>query len=293
MYTMLPAELERIIQPYLEGTIEEVDSVGGGSIANSSRIRTDRNAYFLKWGTNQVADTFLAEADGLRTLASADSPLHIPAVLHVSPETDEGPGFLLMEWIAAGVKNREFWMQFGRGLAELHRTTEDRYGFDEANFIGSLPQVNDWAESWPEFFRTRRLQPQVQMARERDRWNSRWNKHLNRLYARLDGWLPDEPEPSLLHGDLWSGNVMADESRTATLIDPAVYYGHREADLAMTELFGGFNHRFYAAYREAWPLDDGYEQRRDLYNLYHLINHLNHFGKSYADSVETLIRRYG
>lgn len=290
---MLPDEVERIVASHIDDSIEDVSAVGGGCIANSCRIQTARNRYFLKWGTGEVAETFLAEAKGLRVLGEAESPLHIPPVVKVSAAADERPGFLLMEWIESGAKTKTFWERFGRGLAELHRSSADRYGFEEDNFIGSRPQINEWADGWPEFFRNRRLEPQIQMARTNDRWTGRWDKYLNRLYSRLEGWLPETPKPSLLHGDLWSGNVMADQSGTAALIDPAVYYGHREADLAMTELFGGFEHHFYGAYREAWPLESGYEQRRDLYNLYHLINHLNHFGKSYADSVETLLRRYG
>ena len=123
------------------------------------------------------------------------------------------------------------------------------------------------------------------MAREAGRWTSGWDASLERLYARLDELLPARPEASILHGDLWSGNVLATEAGVAAIVDPAAYYGHREADLALTELFGGFDGRFYAAYREAWPLEPGYAARREVYNLYHLINHLNHFGGHYARSV--------
>ncbi len=290
---MLPDEIAPLVEPHLDGAVQGVTSVGGGCIANSSRVTTEAGTYFLKWGTAQVANTFLAEAAGLRAMGAANTSLRIPEVYHVQESRGDAPGFLLMEWIESGIKNRQFWEGFGRGLVEMHRVTREQYGFEEDNYIGALPQINDWMDEWPAFFRRCRLKPQVQIAREKERWNDRWDRHLDRLYSRIDGWLPDTPEPSLLHGDLWSGNVMADASGTAALIDPAVYYGHREADLAMTELFGGFNEHFYAAYKESWPLEPGYEQRRDLYNLYHLINHLNLFGKSYADSVETLLRRYG
>jgi fructosamine-3-kinase len=290
---MLPSDVAPLVKPHLDGPIQDVRAVEGGCIANSSRIATEESVFFLKWGAAQVAETFLSEAAGLRAMRAADLSLRVPEVYHVQGTSDEGPGFILMEWIESGVKDPEFWEGFGRGLVELHRYVGDRYGFEEDNFIGGLPQINDWMDDWPTFFCRCRLEPQVRIAREKDRWSSRWNKHLDRLYSRIDGWLPGAPEPSLLHGDLWSGNVMADAAGNAALIDPAVYYGHREADLAMTELFGGFDARFYAMYRDAWPLEPGYEQRRDLYNLYHLMNHLNLFGKSYADSVETIMRRYG
>ena len=126
-------------------------------------------------------------------------------------------------------------------------------------------------------------------AREAGRWTSGWDAPLEGLYARLDELLPERPEASVLHGDLWSGNVLVTEAGAAALVDPAAYYGHREADLALTELFGGFDARFYAAYREAWPLEPGYAARREVYNLYHLINHLNHFGGSYARSVQAAL----
>lgn len=289
----LPETVKKALAPALNGSVQQVTPVGGGCIANSCQVVTDRNVYFLKWGEGQVAASFVAEAKGLRALRQAKAPLHIPKVLQVAPEAEETPGFLLLEWVEAGLKNKQFWERFGRGLAQMHRHTASQYGFEQANFIGSLPQVNKWKDHWPTFFWENRLEPQVRIAKEKGRWNNRWNRHLNRLSNRLGGWLPDQPAPSMLHGDLWSGNVMTDKNNAAVLIDPAVYYGHRETDLAMTELFGGFDHRFYAAYREAWPLEDAYVQRRDLYNLYHLMNHLNHFGSGYADSVETLLRRYG
>jgi len=289
---VIPESLQGALAPYLDGAILSCERVGGGCIAQASCLRTSGSRYFLKWGGTPVGDTFPAEAFGLGLLRQAESLLVVPGVVAVDA-TDEGrPGFLLLEWIDAGLPSDSFWEEFGRGLAELHRASSDRYGADHGNFIGRLPQINDWAENWRAFFRECRLEPQVNMARERGAWATVWNLHLERLYDRLDYLLPARPEASVLHGDLWSGNFMITLSGQAALVDPAAYHGHRETDLAMTELFGGFRDGFYDSYREAWPLEPGYSDRREIYNLYHLINHLNHFGQSYAGSVSGILKRF-
>lgn len=293
MSAHLPASLRSVLERELGVSVDDSVQVGGGCISQATRIETDGGSYFVKWGSGHVARTFEVEAAGLRRLDGADTGLHIPDVLAVDAGSGDRPGFLLMEWIETGEKSGSFWADLGRHLADLHRSEGAEYGFEVDNYIGRLPQVNDPCSSWPEFFAERRLQMQIQMAKEKGRWNDRWDQYSGRLLDRIDGWLPEDPTPSILHGDLWSGNVMADRDGRGVLIDPAVYFGHREAELAFTELFGGFEPSFYGAYREAWPMEPGYEQRRDIYNLYHLINHLNHFGAGYADSVESLLRRYG
>lgn len=289
---MLPEALRDELEDRLDVTIESVAAVGGGCIANASRLETDGVPYFLKYGDEDVARTFPGEAAGLEALAAADSPLVVPSVLETAPATDERPGFLVMEWINSGRQGRDFWGRFGEGLAELHRTTADEYGFERDNFIGQLPQKNNWRDSWPAFFREERLEPQVEMARERGRWQRAWDGPLKTLYRRLPDVVPTTPAPSVLHGDLWKGNFMVTAIGDPALIDPATYYGHREADLAMTELFGGYDDSFYEAYRSTWTLEPGYESRRGVYNLYHLINHLNHFGGGYAGSVERTLNQF-
>ena len=286
------------LRPYLPGSFEAFETVGGGCIADGGRLEAGGQSFFLKRGGQEVARTFPAEAAGLQALRAAKAPLRIPEVIAVEgPEEDpeRDSGFLLIEWVEpGGTTGQEFWEAFGHGLAALHRYTsqEGRYGFARDNFIGWLPQENGWMESWPAFFRERRLRPQVQRAREEGRWRSGWNAPFEALMDRLLELLPARPPASVLHGDLWSGNHLPASDGQAALIDPAAYYGHREADLAMTQLFGGFQSRFYDAYREAWPLEAGYETRRDLYNLYHLINHLNHFGAGYAGQVERTLHRF-
>jgi fructosamine-3-kinase len=289
---MLPDALRATLEDRLDVTIEAVASVGGGCIANACRLETDAEPLFLKYGDEQVARTFPGEAAGLEALAAADSPLVVPTVRDRAPPTADRPGFLVMGWINPGRKGRPFWTTFGQGLAQLHRHAEAQYGFEQDNYIGRLPQQNEWMDNWPAFFRTQRLEPQVRMARERDRWRPGWTDALERLYRRLPELLPGAPEASVLHGDLWKGNFMVTATGEPALIDPAAYYGHREVDLAMTELFGGFQDRFYDAYREAWPLEPGYDTRRDVYNLYHLINHLNLFGAGYASSVERILSAF-
>lgn len=287
----LPPTLAEAIAARLASPIRRVSSVGGGCIAHATRLDTDDGSFFLKYGGGEVARTFPAEAAGLRALRAAESPLFVPVVVGAEEETGAHPGFLLMEWIEPGAQRDGFWEAFGSGLAAMHRHTAEHFGFAQDNFIGRLPQRNTWADTWTGFFRDHRLEPQVQMARERGRWSAAWNRALETLYLRLGDLLPEQPPSSILHGDLWSGNYLVTATGPAALIDPAAYYGHREADLAMTELFGGFPARFYRAYREAWPLAPGYDTRREIYNLYHLINHLNHFGSSYAGSVASILEK--
>ena len=261
--------------------------LGGGCIARATQIDAENGVFFLKWGEGEVGRTFRAEALGLQALAKAGSPLKIPRVLDVSGT------YLLLEWIEQGNRPAKFWEDFGRGLAILHQHEAKAYGFESDNFIGRTPQYNTWASNWVDFFRDMRLAPQVQLARANGLWRTEWNVLLDRLCKRLDEVLPAHPARSILHGDLWSGNFMISLSGQPVLIDPAVCYGHNEADLAMTELFGGFDRRFYAAYKEVTPVEGGYIDCREVYNLYHLINHLNLFGGSYAGGVERVLRRFG
>jgi len=289
---MLPKALRTTLEDRLDVTIESVATVSGGCIANACRLDTGARPLFLKYGNESVARTFPGEAAGLEALAAAESPLTVPSVIDTAAPSGDRPGFLVTEWIHSGRKGRRFWETFGEGLAALHRHTEDAYGFEQDNFIGRSPQPNAWTDRWPAFFREQRLAPQVEMARDQNRWRARWDAPLEALYRSLPDLLPEAPSPSVLHGDLWKGNFMVTAVGEPALIDPATYYGHREADLAMTELFGGYDDHFYDAYRSAWGLEPGYEARCEVYNLYHLLNHLNLFGGGYAGSVEQTLRRF-
>jgi fructosamine-3-kinase len=296
---MLSDALAERLRPHLPGPLEQFEPVGGGCIADGGRLQVEGGpSFFLKRGEAAVARTFPGEAAGLEALRrgaqATGGSLRVPEMQAVAEPEDDAPGFLLMEWIEPdGRSDRAFWETFGAGMAALHQHTAEgeRYGFDCDNFIGRLPQANDWAKAWPAFFRDKRLRPQVRRARGSGRWRSRWDAPFDALLKRLPHLLPERPPASVLHGDLWGGNFLTTRAGAA-LIDPAAYYGHREADLAMTELFGGFRAPFYEAYRQAWPLEEGYEQRRDVYNLYHLVNHLNHFGAAYARQVERVVQQF-
>lgn len=291
MNPVLDPALKYDIEKALDEHVVDVRTVSGGCISSAAHLITDRCSYFVKWGDAAVARTFSAEAAGLAELASGTVLLKIPGVVRQITLND-GRGVLVLEWIQTAPFKDHTWRALGTGLAELHGTLAKSYGYVEDNFIGSSPQNNDCVGQWPTFWRESRFIPQIEMARSSGIWSSSWDPAMERLLHTLDDLLPEHPERSLLHGDLWRGNVLADQHGTPVLIDPAVYFGHREADIAMTMLFGEFDGQFYRAYSEAWPFDPGHENRMELYNLYHLINHLNLFGGSYAGSVEAVLTKY-
>lgn len=268
--------------------IAERRPVGGGCISRSSELRLSNDeSVFLKEASGDPR-AFEREANGLAALARAGGP-RVPRPLAIH----RGGRFLVLEFIRAGRSGRSFADRLGRELAAMHRFGSDSgYGFGEDNFIGSTVQENGWMDSWTAFFAERRLGFQLELAARNGTADRDLAEGIESIMARIPNLLVEPQSPSLLHGDLWSGNYLADESGAPVLIDPAVYYGHREADLAMTELFGRPDKRFYEAYDEAWPLQPGYDERRDLYNLYHLLNHLNLFGGSYEASVRRIVRRY-
>jgi fructosamine-3-kinase len=212
----------------------------------------------------------------------------------VDPAPEAGQAFLLSEWLEGGGAPVDM-TALGTQLAALHRHEAPAYGLDHDNYIGGTPQRNGWDADWPRFFAERRLRPQIELAGARGLLGAGRGRGLERLLGRVGDLLGGVArQPALLHGDLWGGNVVAaDPCGAPGLIDPAVYYGDREAEIAFTELFGGFSPAFYAAYRRAWPLEPGYAERRDLYNLYHLLNHLNLFGEGYGPQVDAIIHRYG
>jgi len=290
---MIPETVGHAIQP-ITGAIRRAEVVGGGCIAHATTVKAVNGQFFLKWVEGEAGGTFEAEAEGLRALRKAAQGLDllIPEPLALQNSGVE-PGYLLLEWIEPGTAHSADWHRFGRSLAALHNVEGSKndgkaYGYANDNWIGSKPQRNGWELSWPVFFGEKRLRAQAETVRKRGAWNASWDAPLNRLIERLGEILPETPQPSLLHGDLWAGNALATADSRFALIDPAVYVGHREADLAMTELFGGFAPDFYEGYNEAWPLEPGYPARREVYNLYHLINHLTH-GPGYAGQVEQVL----
>jgi len=264
------------------------ERVHGGSINECRRWETARGPLFVKLAAVSLRAMLEAEAEGLRELAAAGA-VRVPQVLAVGEASDSA--YLALEWIDFAPGTRTTDSRLGEQLARQHSHTADRFGWHRGNTIGSTPQQNAWADDWMAFFRERRLLFQLDLARSRGhggRLQVRGTELLERLGGLFESY---RPVPSLLHGDLWGGNWAADERGSPVIFDPAVYYGDREADIAMTRLFGGFDAGFYAAYEAAWPLDLGAPVRVPLYNLYHVLNHLNLFGGGYARQAETLIDR--
>ncbi len=264
--------------------------MGGGSINECYRWPAGAQAMFVKLAPRGELERFTAEAAGLGELARARA-LRVPRVWASGIAAERA--FLALEWIESGPGGEACEARLGAGLAALHAVTEGRFGFARDNHIGRTPQMNAWSEEWPGFFRERRLRPQLELAAGRGLAPSLGTcgeRLLEAVPALLAG---HRPAASLLHGDLWGGNWLADTGGEPVLFDPAVYYGDRETDLAMTRLFGGFGATFYQAYEAAAPLPPGASARVELYNLYHLLNHANLFGGTYAraarDSIDRLL----
>lgn len=287
-------EIERALTGALGEAVRVTDSefAGGGCISEALRLQTTAGPFFLKYHIDPPHGMFEREAEGLNALRRATS-LRIPEPLAFSWGGDTFPHYLLMEYIPSGPPPPLFFERFGQGLAELHMDCgAEHYGFPNDNFIGLTPQPNRWGDDWVAFFRDRRLGHQLKLA-ERKGYLGELQTRGRRLLERLPEFLHDPAElPTLLHGDLWSGNYLCSADGDPVLIDPAAYYGRREADLAMMKLFGGFPPALFEAYEEVWPLADGSEDRIAIYQLYHLLNHLNLFGGGYAGQCLEILRRY-
>ena len=308
-------------------SLEARRPVGGSDLNRVYRLTlSDGSEFFAKANASSLLPMFEAEAEGLAAMR-ATGTIGVTDVLAIGLEPAEfgqDSAFLLLRWLDAGSKCANFWETFAEELAAMHAADTSfvfagkvgisaagpavpptprssavavsgtpRYGFPIDNYIGSTPQVNTPKGSWVDFFRECRLHPQVRMAYDGGYLERSVMRQADSVMERLESLLPEPDHPSLLHGDLWGGNFMTGPDGKAWLIDPATYVGHREADLAMTELFVGFSPAFYSTYRSIAHVDAGYGERRDLYNLYHLLNHVNLFGYSYVGSVLRTLDRFG
>ncbi|MEL7060584.1 MAG: fructosamine kinase family protein [Acidobacteriota bacterium] len=307
--TEAPASLEAAVLHALDATSERVlerSALAGGSIHQVERWRLTGGAPLVLKITDGDERVFATEAVGLRALAAAGA-LRVPRVLGLGRTADRSLTFLALEDLGDGgrtLRDDAFFERLGQGLAEVHRTppasiladldatADGPFGFAHDNFLGPTLQPNSWLEDWPTFWRLRRLEPMVALLRARRLLDAELERRLAALGEQLDDLLATSDPPSLLHGDLWSGNVLVDGSGAPAVIDPATYFGHREADLAMTRLFGGFAPRFEAAYRAAWPLDAGDSDRAAVYELHHLLNHLVLFGGGYRSACLARLRRF-
>lgn len=277
--------------------LKKQSSVFGGDINQANRIDGlldgEPESFFIKLNQKNLLDMFEAEAAGLKEIQKSQS-IYVPHV--ICSGVVENTSFLVLENLHLGSGNANSAALLGQQLAQMHKTNIDQarpkqFGWLRENTIGSTRQVNSNEDSWLDFWRKHRLGFQLDLARQNGCSNSLYSKG-QKLNDKLEQFFKGyEPEASLLHGDLWSGNYAYLKNAEPVIYDPAVYYGDREADIAMTELFGGFPAGFYAAYNEAWPLDDGYQQRKKLYNLYHVLNHFNLFGGGYGMQAENNIEQ--
>ncbi len=263
-------------------------TAGGGCINSAMVLHSGDQRYFVKTNRAALAAMFEAEAAGLNEIRNTGT-VRAPAPVCWGKEGDSA--YLVLEYIELGGGGDAASRRLGEQLAAMHRATRANFGWERDNTIGSTPQLNTPADDWIVFWRERRLGAQLELAANNG-YRGRLQQRGARLMARFDGLFSGyRPLASLLHGDLWSGNYAADAAGNPVIYDPAPYYGDREADLAMTELFGGFGRPFYEAYQQAWPLDDGYAVRKTLYNVYHVVNHLNLFGGGYLGQAESMIDR--
>jgi protein-ribulosamine 3-kinase len=272
------------------GELHSTQPVSGGCINNGARLQTrSGKSFFLKTNQHAPSDMFAREAEGLTALGSGEdgrgqSP-RVPKVFLY------GEYFLLLEDLNPALRKPDYWPVFGRQLAALHNRTNPHFGFDHDNYIGSTPQPNTWQEHGAIFFAEHRLGFQARLAQRQGLLGSADVRRVQSIADRLTDLVPVQPA-SLIHGDLWAGNAISDENGGPAIIDPAAYYGWAEAELAMTTLFGSFPQAFYQAYQEVRPLEPGYWERFPIYNLYHLLNHLNLFGSGYLGQVQNILRRF-
>jgi fructosamine-3-kinase len=307
------AQLEEI----LGARLIQTRTASGGSINQAAILDFSNGAsFFLKKFHSPDPQHFSSEFDGVLSLAKAAEQVNQTIRVNQTAQVNKTPSqepqgyllrvprplcwgiqnggsFLVLEYISPG-RPAGNWAQAGRALALLHQLSHEQvYGYYRDNIIGSSPQPNRRVDNWAEFFRDYRLGFQIQRARTNGLLPDRYDKLVDQALEHVTHLLPEKPHASLLHGDLWAGNLMWDQQHTPVLIDPAVYYGHNEADLAMTELFGGFQKDFYEVYHEVFPIDSAYNRRKSIYNLYHMLNHLNLFGTSYLSSVVSLLNSIG
>ncbi|MEM1170161.1 MAG: fructosamine kinase family protein [Cyanobacteria bacterium P01_H01_bin.35] len=262
-------------------------SVGGGCINSVYKISNGSRNYFVKINQASLVEMFRAEALGLKQMSETQT-IRVPKPICYGTEGNNC--YIVLEWLdLGGGGNNKSWEEMGRNLAALHRYQgKSEFGWDINNTIGSTPQINTWVADWAEFWVEHRIGYQLKLAKRRGGSFSQGDRFLKVIPELLAS---HQPQPSLVHGDLWGGNASVTGDGEPVIFDPATYWGDREVDIAMTELFGGFPGGFYRGYNEAWPLDDGYKQRKILYNLYHILNHFNLFGSGYASQAEMMIQQ--
>jgi fructosamine-3-kinase len=270
--------------------IIQCQSVSGGDINSAYYVRSGHRSYFVKVNKKIPPRFFKSEVAGLELLRKTNT-VKVPNVYYVMEEESGAYGLLLLEWIE-GEKTEQTAVLLGQAVAQLHQCYGQHFGLAEDNYIGRLPQKNGLYENWMDYFVKCRLLPQIQLAEQKGRMPTARRNKLEKLLVSLERWLPQQCRPSLLHGDLWGGNWIVGAKGMPYLIDPSVFYGHYEFEIAFTELFGGFPDQFYKAYKEIQPLSPEYEERKELYQLFYLLVHLNLFGETYGYSVDRILQKY-
>jgi protein-ribulosamine 3-kinase len=287
MLSAIPLPIQQQVSELLKVEVETFSFCnGGGCINQGGKLTTSAGDFFLKWNdATKFPGMFEAEAKGLQLMGEA-KVIHIPKVIL---EALARPWqFILLEYVEEKTKSPSYWEDLGQQLANLHRNTFSTYGLDHNNYIGSLQQENKISNNWIDFFIEQRLNIQLKLALDNQKTDKGMLHRFERLFKKLPQLLPVE-KPSLLHGDLWSGNLITNAMGNPCLIDPAVYYGHREAEIAFTRLFGGFSGTFYESYNHTFPLQPGFAERIDIYNLYPLMVHVNLFGGGYLAEVVSIL----
>lgn len=287
MINRIPEEVRLFCEEHI-GVLQSFKPASGGCINNGGKVSGKDGELFLKWNSaNRFPDMFTTEAKGLKEL-SKPGCITIP---HVT-EVYEGEVYsaILMEMISSGRRVGNYWEKLAESIACLHRVKQDQFGLNHNNYIGSLPQNNSPEGNWIKFFVRNRLRPQLNIAIESGKMSHADIKKFDKLEQKLPELLV-EGVPSLIHGDLWSGNLMTDQDGAPAIIDPAVSFSHREIEMAFTQLFGGFDQVFYEAYQEAFPMEPGYQERFDIYNIYPLLVHVNLFGGGYYHQVMHIVAR--
>jgi len=273
----------------LSEDIKEIQSISGGDISMAYKLYTSKNNYFLKLNSSKNAlDLFLSEKIGLDAIAKTNT-IRVPEVFYC--DNIENEAFILMQYIEVKTPSSKDYEELGHQLAALHKVSNDEFGFEQDNFIGNLPQSNTYHNHWATFYIEERILPQLELAQSKQLLSTKDIPDKEKMYEVCKELFQDIT-PSLLHGDLWSGNYLIATDSTPFLIDPAVYYGHHEVDIAMSKLFGGFSRSFYDAYQAHFPFTNETDARIDVYQLYYLLVHLNLFGTSYLGSVRNILNNY-
>lgn len=282
MWNHIAAHISQVTETAFE--VSDRRSVGGGCINQGYRVSDGNTTYFVKLNQASTLAMFEAEAAGLRHMQSTGT-MRVPVPIGCG--IADASAYIVLEWLPLGRGDDRAWQRMGQQLAAMHQAkVADQFGWERHNTIGSTPQINTWTANWTDFWTEHRLGYQFKLAQRRGGHFPQQRQLLESIPHLLVG---HTPQPSLVHGDLWSGNAAVTDAGEPVIFDPATYVGDREVDLAMTELFGGFPASFYQGYRQVLPLNEGYQQRKTLYNLYHILNHFNLFGGSYEAQANRMI----